>query len=123
MLEAAGSTGVLLGFTSRAPSAQVRWEKPEGGGRPAMVEVAGSEEVLEADLVLLAMGFLGPEATLASALGLELDPRSNFKVRPCVAPQLACVAGSAAQAVPLAHTSVGSERKMHANHAVKQHGS
>ncbi len=52
-----------------------------------MVEVAGSEEVLEADLVLLAMGFLGPEATLASALGLELDPRSNFKVRPCAAPQ------------------------------------
>ena len=54
-----------------------------------MAEVAGSEEVLEADLVLLAMGFLGPEATLAAALGLELDPRSNFKVRPCVAPQLA----------------------------------
>lgn len=25
------------------------------------------------------MGFLGPEATLAEALGLELDPRSNFK--------------------------------------------
>ena len=61
--------------------AQVRWEKPEGGGRPAMVEVAGSEEVLEADLVLLAMGFLGPEATLADSLGLELDPRSNFKAR------------------------------------------
>jgi NADPH-dependent glutamate synthase beta subunit-like oxidoreductase len=29
--------------------------------------------------VLLAMGFLGPEAYLASALGLELDPRSNYK--------------------------------------------
>lgn len=25
------------------------------------------------------MGFLGPEATLAEALGIELDPRSNFK--------------------------------------------
>ena len=45
-----------------------------------MVEVPGSGEVLEADLVLLAMGFLGPEATLAEALGIELDPRSNFKV-------------------------------------------
>lgn len=31
-------------------------------------------------MVLLAMGFLGPEATLASALGLEVDARSNFKV-------------------------------------------
>ncbi len=29
--------------------------------------------------MLLAMGFLGPEATLAEGLGLELDPRSNFK--------------------------------------------
>eukprot|EP00878_Enallax_costatus_P047118 GHUV01057515.1.p1 GENE.GHUV01057515.1~~GHUV01057515.1.p1 ORF type:complete len:124 (-),score=19.69 GHUV01057515.1:122-493(-) len=39
----------------------------------------GSARILEADLVLLAMGFLGPEATLANALGLEQDPRSNFK--------------------------------------------
>jgi len=64
-----------------AAAAQVRWERPEGGGRPAMVEVPGSEEVLEADLVLLALGFLGPEATLAAAASLELDPRSNFKAR------------------------------------------
>ena len=67
------------------PSAtdQVRWEPSENGGRPNLVEVPGTEEVLEADLVLLAMGFLGPEATLAEALGIELDPRSNFKVRCC----------------------------------------
>ena len=58
----------------------MRWEPAEGGGRPSLVEVPNSTEVLEADLVLLAMGFLGPEATLAEALGLELDPRSNFKV-------------------------------------------
>lgn len=38
-----------------------------------------SKQIIEADLVLLAMGFLGPEATLADALGLDLDPRSNFK--------------------------------------------
>ena len=36
-------------------------------------------QIIEADLVLLAMGFLGPEATLAEALNVELDPRSNFK--------------------------------------------
>lgn len=46
-----------------------------------MVEQPGSSRVLEADMVLLAMGFLGPEATLASALGLDTDARSNFKVR------------------------------------------
>jgi glutamate synthase (NADPH/NADH) len=44
-----------------------------------MVEIPGSARVLEADLVLLALGFVGPEATLAQELGLELDPRSNFK--------------------------------------------
>ncbi len=58
----------------------VKWEASKDGGRPNLVELEGTEEVLPADLVLLAMGFLGPEATLADALGLELDPRSNFKV-------------------------------------------
>jgi len=58
----------------------VKWEASKEGGQPNLVELEGTEEVLPADLVLLAMGFLGPEATLADALGLELDPRSNFKV-------------------------------------------
>ncbi|KAF8066383.1 Glutamate synthase [NADH] [Scenedesmus sp. PABB004] len=48
----------------------------EGG---KIVEQPGSARVLEADLVLLAMGFLGPEATLAAGLGLDTDARSNFK--------------------------------------------
>ena len=58
----------------------VEWEAAKDGGRPKLVELEGTQEVLPADLVLLAMGFLGPEATLADALGLDLDPRSNFKV-------------------------------------------
>ena len=58
----------------------VKWEASKDGGRPNLVELEGTEEVIPADLVLLAMGFLGPEATLSEALGLELDPRSNFKV-------------------------------------------
>lgn len=57
---------------------QVKWAKDESG-RFKMEEVAGSEEVLEADLILLAMGFLGPEQNLAQKLGLETDPRSNVK--------------------------------------------
>lgn len=36
--------------------------------------------MLKADLVLLAMGFLGPEQHLAQALGIDTDERSNFKV-------------------------------------------
>ena len=39
----------------------------------------GSSRILEADIVLLAMGFLGPEATLADGLGIDKDERSNFK--------------------------------------------
>jgi glutamate synthase (NADPH/NADH) small chain len=35
--------------------------------------------VLQADLVLLAMGFLGPEDPVLSQLGVERDPRSNAK--------------------------------------------
>ncbi|MFW6197852.1 MAG: glutamate synthase small subunit, partial [Myxococcota bacterium] len=57
---------------------RVEWSKDENG-RFQMMEVPGTEETFEADLVLLAMGFLGPEDTLAEKLGLERDPRSNFK--------------------------------------------
>jgi len=47
--------------------------------RMHMTEIDGTGRVLEADLVFLAMGFLGPEATVAEALGVELDARSNYK--------------------------------------------
>lgn len=56
----------------------VKWDYPPGE-RPKFTEIEGSERIIDADLVLLAMGFLGPEATLAEALDIELDPRSNFK--------------------------------------------
>jgi len=39
---------------------QVRWEK-DATGRFQFKEIEGTEEIIEADLVLLAMGFLGPE--------------------------------------------------------------
>jgi NADPH-dependent glutamate synthase beta subunit-like oxidoreductase len=54
----------------------VEWYKEDG--RLKMREVAGSERLIEADLVLLAMGFLGPENYVAGALGVQLDPRSNY---------------------------------------------
>jgi len=56
----------------------VEWVKDESG-RMQMREVAGSEFTLPADLVLLAMGFLGPEpGGIVKDLGLELDPRGNI---------------------------------------------
>jgi glutamate synthase (NADPH/NADH) small chain len=47
---------------------------------PTMRELPGSEFELKADLVLLAMGFLGPvRAALLDDLGVELDPRGNVQ--------------------------------------------
>lgn len=40
---------------------RVRWEK-DADGKFQLKELEGSEETIEADLVLLAMGFLGPES-------------------------------------------------------------
>ena len=49
-------------------------------GRPQFLPIAGTSYELEADLVLIAMGFLGPERQIADELGLELDARGNVAV-------------------------------------------
>jgi glutamate synthase (NADPH) small chain len=50
-------------------------------GKPRFEEVSGSERTLPADLVLLAMGFLGPEREgLLADLAVQLDGRGNVKV-------------------------------------------
>jgi NAD(P)H-dependent glutamate synthase small subunit len=56
---------------------RIEWMRNEGP--PKMVELEGTAETLEADLVLLAMGFLGPEPYVAEKLGVELDARSNYR--------------------------------------------
>jgi glutamate synthase (NADPH/NADH) small chain len=48
------------------------------GGRPEMRELAGTEVVLPADLVLIAMGFVGPAPELPTAFGCKLDHRGNI---------------------------------------------
>jgi glutamate synthase (NADPH) small chain len=57
---------------------QIQWGKDENG-RFVPQNVPGTEKVVPAHLVLLAMGFLGPEQPLIEALGLEKDGRSNVK--------------------------------------------
>ncbi len=56
----------------------VKWEKNDKG-QFIPKPVAGSDRVLKADLVLLAMGFLGPEQPLLDSLGLDRDGRSNIQ--------------------------------------------
>ncbi|OGV52602.1 MAG: glutamate synthase [Lentisphaerae bacterium GWF2_52_8] len=60
---------------------KVQWDE-DASGRPFnMREIPGSEFAIEADLVLLAMGFTGPEKEgPVSQFGLELDSRGNVKV-------------------------------------------
>jgi glutamate synthase (NADPH) small chain len=48
--------------------------------QPPFGPVTGTEQELKAQLVLLAMGFLGPEAQLLEQLGVERDPRGNVNV-------------------------------------------
>lgn len=54
-------------------------KKDEKTGRMAMEEVPGSESKLEADLVLIAAGFLGAEKYVADAFGVSLNERTNVQ--------------------------------------------
>lgn len=57
---------------------KVEWQK-DAQGRFTPKEIPGTEKLLPAQLVLLAMGFLGPEETLLKGLGVAQDERSNAK--------------------------------------------
>ena len=56
----------------------VEWKKDDKGNFGPQ-KIPGTEKVLPAQLVLLAMGFLGPEQPLLDALNVERDLRSNIK--------------------------------------------
>jgi glutamate synthase (NADPH/NADH) small chain len=57
---------------------EIEWTKDDQG-RFTPKEVAGSARVIPAQLVLLAMGFLGPEQEIIQKFALETDARSNVK--------------------------------------------
>lgn len=58
---------------------KLQWKKDEKTGRMVMSEVAGSEQTLKADLILIAAGFLGAQSYAAEAFGVELNERTNVK--------------------------------------------
>ena len=70
--------GNAKGEVKEVHTVEVIWDK-NSQGRLVPKEIAGSEKVWKADLVLLAMGFLGPEDTIPMELKLERDARSNVK--------------------------------------------
>jgi len=67
------STTALSGSNGRVE--EIHWQ--QNRGEPPFDLVPGTEENRPADLVLLAMGFLGPETPVLDALGVERDARSN----------------------------------------------
>ena len=66
------------GRVSGVDTVQVAWTKDDNG-RWKMGEVPGTEKTYKTQMVLLAMGFLGPEKYVIDDLKLEQDPRSNIK--------------------------------------------
>ena len=59
--------------------ARVQWQKDERSGQMKMVEVADSEFEVKADLVLFAMGFVSPVASVLESFGVARDARGNAK--------------------------------------------
>ena len=70
--------GDARGQVKEVLTVQIQWERNEKG-QFVPKEVPGTEKVLPAQLVLLAMGFLGPEQPILEALGIECDARSNAR--------------------------------------------
>ncbi|HKE95906.1 MAG TPA: glutamate synthase small subunit, partial [Povalibacter sp.] len=66
------------GNVKEVVTVQITWQKNDKG-QFVPAEVPGSEKAHPAQLVLLAMGFLGPEQMLLKDLALEADARSNIK--------------------------------------------
>jgi glutamate synthase (NADPH/NADH) small chain len=63
------------GLSGEGRVERIHWV--ENSGEPPFDAIPGTDETRPADLVLLAMGFLGPEQQLLEALGVERDTRSN----------------------------------------------
>ena len=71
------------GRVEKMSAVRLEWGPPDETGRPAMIEIPGSEFDLDVDLVLLALGFVHPEREgLLEQLGVELDPRGNVATAP-----------------------------------------
>jgi glutamate synthase (NADPH) small chain len=65
------------GRVTKLHGIRLNWQR-SSDGRMAMEEIPDSDFELDCDLVLLALGFLGPEPDgIISQFGLKLDPRSN----------------------------------------------
>jgi glutamate synthase (NADPH/NADH) small chain len=73
-------SGDAHGNVKQLHAVRLEWAK-DANGRMTMQEIPGSDFEIDCELVLLALGFLGPEKPgLLTDLGVELDERGNVKV-------------------------------------------
>jgi glutamate synthase (NADPH/NADH) small chain len=70
----ADENGILKGLKT----VNVAWELNKGKA-PKLKEIKGTEKIWPCELVLLALGFTGPDVTLSKQLGVELDDKNNYK--------------------------------------------
>ena len=70
------------GNLSAVKIVKLAWEKDPETGRMNMKEIEGSEQILEAQIVLIAAGFLGSQKYVTDAFKVELDARTNVKTAP-----------------------------------------
>ena len=70
--------GDKQGRVKELVTVEIKWDKNEKG-QFIPAEVPGTEKTIPAQLVLLAMGFLGPEQEILKDIGVETDARSNIR--------------------------------------------
>ena len=109
------STLEFIGMQHRITHAEVQevaWERVNGSQQ--MKEVPGKREKIEADLILLAMGFIHPiHEGLLTELGVELNPRKNVQVNPSMTTNVdkLFATGDAANGATLVVTAIASGRR------------
>ena len=70
------------GEVTKAVLVNLESKKDEKTGRMMMVPVEGTEEVIPADVVLIAAGFLGSQKYVTDAFRVALTPRTNVETKP-----------------------------------------
>lgn len=70
------------GKLCKAVLVKLESKKDEKTGRMYMAEIPGSEYTVDADLVLIAAGFLGSEEYVTKSFGVEVNERTNVKTEP-----------------------------------------
>lgn len=70
------------GDVQKAKTVKLESERDEKTGRMNMVPVKGSEEVIDAQLVLIAAGFLGSQKYVTDAFKVSVDERTNVATKP-----------------------------------------